>query len=169
MYDRKAKARSYQPGDWVLLLLPTQHNKLQLEWQGPFEVLGSGKGAHTYKVLVRAKTKTFHANLLKTYVRREEPVVVATVVYEDVDTPETTTNSLPCCPLGNKESYLDVAIGEELSPEQQTSMRNLLHQYQDIWTDVPGRTNLAEFKVNLTSDVLIQCSSVLDILCRLLH
>jgi len=36
-------------------------------------------------------------------------------------------------------------------------MKNLLHQYQDIWTDVPGRTNLAEFKVNLTSDVPIQC------------
>jgi transposase InsO family protein len=156
LYDRKAKARSYQPGDWVLLLLPTQHNKLQLEWQGPFEVLGA-VGAHTYKVLVKAKTKIFHANLLKTYVHREEPVVVATVVYEDVDTPETTTNSLPSCPLGNKESYLDVAIGEELSPEQQTSMTSLLHQYQDIWTDVPGRTNLAEFEVNLTSNVPIQC------------
>ena len=117
MYDRKAKARSYQPGDWVLLLLPTQHNKLQLEWQGPFKVLG-GIGAHTYKVLVKAKTKIFHANLLKKKVHREEPVVVATVVYEDVDTSETTTNSLPSCPLGSKESYLDVATGEELSPEQ---------------------------------------------------
>ena len=150
------------------MLLPTQHNKLQLEWQGPFKILGV-IGAHTYKVLVKAETKIFHANLLKTYVHREEPVVVATVVYEDVNTPETTTNSLPSCPLGNTESYLDVAIGEELSPKQQASMTSLLHQYQDIWTDVPGRTNLAEFKVNLTSDVLIQCSSVLDILCRLLH
>ena len=101
--------------------------------------------------------KIFHANLLKKYIHREVPVVVATVVYEDVDTPETTTNSLPSCPLGSKESYLDVATGEELSPEQQTSMKSLLHQYRDIWTDVPGRTNLAEFKVNLNSDVLRQC------------
>ena len=72
--------------------------------------------------------------------------MVATVVYEDVDTPETTTDSLPSCPLGIKDLYLDVAIGEELSPEQQTSMRSLLHQYQDIWTDVSGRTKLAESK-----------------------
>ena len=136
LYDKKAKARNYQPGDWVLLLLPTQHNKLQLEWQGPFKVFG-GIGANTYKVLVEAKTKIIHANVLKKYVHREEPVVVATVVYEDVDTPETTTNSLPSCPLGSKESYLDVATGEELSPEQQTSMKSLLHQYRDIWTDVP--------------------------------
>ena len=153
MYDRKAKARSYQSGDWILLVLLTQ-------WQGPFKILGA-IGAHTYKVLVKAKSKIFHANLLKTYVHREESVVVATVVYEDVNTPETTTNSLPSCPLGNTESYLDVAIGEELSPKQQTSMTSLLHQYQDIWTDVPGCTKLAEFKVNMTSDVLIQCDTKL--------
>ena len=80
MYDRKAKARSYQPADWVLLLLPTQHNKLQLEWQGHFKVL-SGIGANTYKVLVKAKMKSLHANLLKKYGHRDEPVVVAAVVY----------------------------------------------------------------------------------------
>ena len=31
LYNKKAAARSYQSGDWVLLLLPTQHNKLQME------------------------------------------------------------------------------------------------------------------------------------------
>jgi hypothetical protein len=150
LYNKKAAARSYQPGDWVLLLLPTQHNKLQLEWQGPYKVLGE-KGGHTYKVLVKGKTKVFHANLLKRYVNREEPVVVATVVYEDVDTPETSTNSLPSCPLESKETYKQVEIGKELSAEQQTQMEDLLHRYRDIWIDVPGRTNLAKFEVNQTS------------------
>ena len=83
------------------MLFSTKHNKLQLEWQGPFKVL-SGIGANTYKVLVKAKTKIFHANLLKKYVHREEPVVVATVVYEDGDTPETTTNSLQAAHLEAK-------------------------------------------------------------------
>ena len=81
--------------------------------------------------------------------------MVATVVYEDVDIPETTTNSLQSCLLESKD--LDVATGEELSLEQQTGMKSLLHQCQDIWTDVPGRTNLAEFMVYLNSDVLGQC------------
>ena len=57
LYNTKATARSYQPGDWVLLPLPTHHNKLQLEWQGPYKVLG-GKGGHTYKVLVKGKMQT---------------------------------------------------------------------------------------------------------------
>ena len=58
LYNKKATARSYQPGDWVLLVLHIQHNKLQMEWQGPYKVLG-GKGSHTYKVLVKGKTKAF--------------------------------------------------------------------------------------------------------------
>ena len=46
LYNKKDAARSYQSGDWVQLLLPTQHNKLQLEWKGPYKVLGR-KGSHT--------------------------------------------------------------------------------------------------------------------------
>ena len=72
--------------------------------------------------------------------------MVATVVYEDVDTLETSINSLPSCPLESKETYKQVEIGKELSAEQQTQMEDLLHQYRDIWTDVSGRTNLAEFE-----------------------
>ncbi len=37
-YDRKARARMFQPGDQVLLLLPTSENKLLAKWQGPFKV-----------------------------------------------------------------------------------------------------------------------------------
>ena len=133
LFNKKAAARSYQPGDWVLLLLPTQHNKLQLEWQGPYKILG-GKGGHTYKVLVKGKTKVFYANLLKQYVNHEETIVVATVVYEDVDTLETSINVLPSCPLEGKETCKQVEIGKEISAEQQTQMGDLLHQYQDIWT-----------------------------------
>ena len=86
--------------------------------RAPYKVLG-GKGGHTYKVLVKGKTKVSHAKLLKRYVNHEEPVVVATVVYDDVDTPETTsTNSLPSCPFESKETYKQVEIGKELSAEQ---------------------------------------------------
>ncbi|XP_077867182.1 uncharacterized protein LOC144356200 [Saccoglossus kowalevskii] len=34
-YDRKARYRKFQPGDKVLVLLPTDHNKLLMQWQGP--------------------------------------------------------------------------------------------------------------------------------------
>ena len=36
-YNRKAKTRSFKEGDEVLLLLPTDRNKLLMHWKGPFK------------------------------------------------------------------------------------------------------------------------------------
>ncbi|XP_071842666.1 uncharacterized protein [Apostichopus japonicus] len=38
-YNRKAKSRKFKPGDLVLILLPTDQNKLLMQWKGPFTVL----------------------------------------------------------------------------------------------------------------------------------
>ena len=38
-YDRRAKPPSFKVGDKVLLLLPTDSNKLLLQWRGPFEIV----------------------------------------------------------------------------------------------------------------------------------
>jgi len=38
-YDRKTKVRTFEKGDEVLVLLPTDSNKLPLQWKGPFELL----------------------------------------------------------------------------------------------------------------------------------
>ncbi|GFO04822.1 reverse transcriptase [Plakobranchus ocellatus] len=50
-FDFKAKARKFEVGDKVLLLLPTKFNKLQLKWQGPFVVL-QRLGENNHKVAV---------------------------------------------------------------------------------------------------------------------
>jgi len=77
-YDRKTKVRKFQPGDKVLVLLPTDHNKLLMQWKGPFEV-SSVVGLSDYKVKVKGKDKVYHANLLKKYFERENSVPVGAV------------------------------------------------------------------------------------------
>ena len=37
LYDRRAKRREFQEGDKVLLLLPTNTNKLLMQWKEPYE------------------------------------------------------------------------------------------------------------------------------------
>ncbi len=69
-YNRKAKSRQLQAGDKVLILLPTDKNKLLLQWKGPFEVESSA-GVNDYCIKVGEKCKMFHVNLLKKYVERE--------------------------------------------------------------------------------------------------
>ena len=88
-YDRKTKVRKFQPGDKVLVLLPTDHNKLLMQWKGPYEV-SSVVGINDYKVKVKDKLKVYHANLLKAYIQRErEPEEAAATVAEGLVTSVT--------------------------------------------------------------------------------
>ena len=72
LYDRKAKRSKIQGGDKVLLLLPTDTNKLLMQWKGHYEIMSRcGKG-NDYRVEVNKKMKTFHANTLKKYIKRAD-------------------------------------------------------------------------------------------------
>ena len=62
------------------MLLPTDHNKLLMQWKGHYEV-SSVLGINDYKVKVKDKLKVYHANLLKAYIQRErEPEEAAAAV-----------------------------------------------------------------------------------------
>ena len=80
-YDRKTKVWKFVPGDKVLVLLPTDHNKLLMQWKGPFEV-SAVVGLNDYKVKVKGKERVYHANLLKKYFEGEDSVPVGTVAVE---------------------------------------------------------------------------------------
>ena len=64
LYNRKAKKRSFQVGDKVLVLLPTDQNKLLMQWKDRFEIKGT-KWGNNYQVEVNKKVKTYHINMLK--------------------------------------------------------------------------------------------------------
>ena len=65
--NRHARSRHICVGDSVLLLLPTEHNKLTVAWRGPHKVVGK-VGNVDYRVEVEPeKVKTYHINMLKQY------------------------------------------------------------------------------------------------------
>lgn len=71
-YDQKAQQRGFEPGQKVLLLLPSSSSKLLAKWQGPF-VVTKKTGPTTYEVFHPEKGKqkqTYHANLLKAWEER---------------------------------------------------------------------------------------------------
>ena len=53
--------------DQVLILLPTDGNKLLMQWKGPYRVKEK-LGRCDYRLDVDGTIKPFHANLLKKYV-----------------------------------------------------------------------------------------------------
>ena len=139
-YDRKAKPRRLEVGDRVLILLPTDSNKLLMQWRGPYTV-ESRVGANDYRVKMGSKMKTYHVNMLKKYISREPEgnvvpvddtdgatIAVAGVIHQDVD-PE----------LGEVPDLEgDVKLGDELPEDQRRVLKDLVRRYPDVFTDMPG-------------------------------
>ena len=73
LYDWGAKRRAFQVGDKVLIPLPTDNNKLLLQWRGPFVVERCGNG-NNYGVEINKRIKTYHVNMLKPYFERKSDV-----------------------------------------------------------------------------------------------
>ena len=48
-YDRATRERGFNPGQKVLVMLPTKESKLLAKWQGPFEVIKK-LGSTTYEI-----------------------------------------------------------------------------------------------------------------------
>ena len=85
-YDVKSRERKFKEGEKVLLLLPTDANKLLMQWKGPFEVLEC-RHDNNYRIQLNGRVKLFHANMLKRYIERKKPEegveILGLVVLED--------------------------------------------------------------------------------------
>ena len=64
-YDKQARSRKFGIGNKEILLLPSESNKVLLQWNGPYEVL-EVVIVMNYKGVVN----TYPANMLKLYVER---------------------------------------------------------------------------------------------------
>jgi len=168
----KAPMEKLHIGDSVLLLLPTERNKLTSAWRGLYKVVGEVD----YRIeMDNGKVKTYHINMLKQYFHREnkpdstagdrnkqdqvedeqvhQEASVACVI-EDEEIAEGMTVSdaeiLPLYNLKQKETVDDVVVNPDLTTEQLTEVKQLLSEYREIFSDVPTVTHLLEHKVELT-------------------
>ena len=152
-FDVKAKNRQFKPGEKVLLLLPTDNNKLLMQWKGPFEIL-ERKDGNTYRIQLPDRIRLFHANMLKKYHERKarentEPEVLCAVLIESEKNDEV--ESFVELPSESKETYQDVLVNPELEVQMQAEIRHLLAEFQDVFSDVPKVTNLGQHSIKLTS------------------
>ena len=166
-YDRKAKPRRLEVGDRVLILLPTDSNKLLMQWRGPYTV-ESRVGANDYRVKMGSKTKTYHVNILKKYISREPEgnvvpvddtdgatVAVAGVIHQDVDPELGEVPDLEG--YRQREGVRDVKLGDELPEDQRRELKDLVRRYRDVFTDMPGETDVIQHQIRLSDDTPIRC------------
>jgi transposase InsO family protein len=159
-FDRKTRNRSFVKGDKVLVLLPTDRNKLLMQWKGPYVVLEK-VGINDYRLQLPGQTKLFHANLLRKYLERKEDekstsktnetcsTAVGVVSIEGDEELEMGKLDITLPSLTETETYKDVRVNKDLGEDQIGQAQGIMKDFAGVLTDLPGRTDLIEHKIKL--------------------
>lgn len=104
-----------------------------------------------YELIVNGQKKVFHINMLKQYEERrpERPPEIACMVLteevgSDVEVPTFNAERR----LGVKDVIINPGVGERETSE----LKGLFQKYQKVFSDLPGRTNVVECQLRVTSD-----------------
>ncbi|XP_061190531.1 uncharacterized protein LOC133198457 [Saccostrea echinata] len=164
-YNKSARARNLKVNDKVLVLLPTDSNKLLLQWKGPFNIKKKVNKVD-YQISMGGKLKTFHINMLKKHLDRntvredsnhEVNAVVSSAVTDCTADEQEETDDIPSA--GNTEGPESVDINPELSDDDRRRVISLLNQFSDVLSDIPGYTHLIERDIKTNSDQPIRSKS----------
>ncbi|XP_041356959.1 uncharacterized protein LOC121374100 [Gigantopelta aegis] len=160
-YNKKARQRNMKVGEKVLVLLPTDNNKLTMQWKGPYTIKEK-LGNVDYRLEVNRKIKTFHANMLKHYVQRENQdgvLALVNVAVIDLQTDEGIEShdglvEPPSVRIAQGPN--EVKVNSGLAWDQIQEVRKLLYEYSDVLSDSPGYTSLASHDIRLLSDTPVR-------------
>ena len=168
-FDKKTSKRTFKVDDEALLLLPDSSNKLLMRWKGPYKVVGVRSNLN-YILDIDGAHKTYHVNLLKKYVRRAVAGNI-NVIDEDPTLPfigiENEQSVVQLCTIGDpddntevytlphNDSETDYSVCENLNDSQSKDIKELLGNFSEILSDVPGCTGTLSHEIKLkTTDVI---------------
>lgn len=169
-YDKKSVARSFQPGDSVLVLLPVPSSPMHARFSGPY-VIEKKLSDTNYAVLTpdrRRKSRVCHINMLKAYVDRDRfdahpatkvPVVKIALATDyvpqtdglsdkNMQTGVTLTNSTVLTTLEKNLSYLN--------DDHRSDVIRLIKMYPTLFNDVPSQTNVLTHDIDVGQSMPIK-------------
>ena len=154
-FDKSARLRTMDIGERVLVMLPTDHNKLLLRWKGPYPIMEK-VGVADYRIKIGEQLRLFHINMLRKYIDRESVLCAVAAILDPVECPELEIKETPEL---WEETYLNVKIADELMESAARELRGLLKEYEEIFSDVPGLTQLEEHFITLNTNTTIRRKS----------
>ena len=141
-YDRHARSRSFKVGDQVLVLLPTSSNRLLAQWHGPYPVTKTHSQV-TYEVDMLDKHKrcrVFHVNMLRKW---NPPTPLSLWADNDEDHFEHATS------WNDNSGDNKPLISKRLTKQQQRELSDLLANFSDVLSDLPGKTDVVQHRITL--------------------
>ena len=154
-YDNYVIDRKFKPGDKVLALLPIPGRPLQARYFGPYTI---DKKTNDLNYVIntpgRRKNKQMcHVNMLKEYFDRDssisKPITVVNTVPQEsnVFEPEVNSDFIDKSDPGpSKLENSDILRNlnnklSHLEPSQQEELKQLIHEYEHLFPDIPTRTD----------------------------
>ncbi|KAG8538400.1 hypothetical protein GDO81_022717, partial [Engystomops pustulosus] len=141
VYNRSAKVRTFNPGDRVLVLVPTVESKFLAKWQGPYEVIEK-IGEVNYRIRQPGRRKpeqTYHVNLLKAWKDGES-----------LHTEMVLASPPPAIPSQAADKPVpeaEVRIADSLTKEQQREAREFVARNTDVFSELPGYTSVIKHDI----------------------
>ncbi len=148
LYNRGTRLRQFTPGEKVLVLLPTSSSKLLAKWQGPF-VVTRRVGELDYEVKQTDRggaCQIYHLNLLKRWNEGTLVGLAAAVSTEDEAAPKHNPLAL-------------VSGGDHLSPLQLADLAKLQADFADVFSPLPGRTDLVQHHIETRPGEVVRSRS----------
>ena len=154
-YDNHVIDRKFKPGDKVLALLPIPGRPLQARYFGPYTI---DKKTSDLNYIIntpgRRKNKQMcHVNMLKEYFDGDssisKPITVVNTVPQEsnVFEPEVNSDFIDKSDPGpSKLENSDILRNlnnklSHLEPSQQEELKQLIHEYEHLFPDIPTRTD----------------------------
>ena len=143
-YDKNARVREFQPGDPVLVLLPTATSKLLAQWQGPYQVVKCMDKV-TYMVDMhdhKKRRRVFHVNMLKTF-----------QIHQLTESSYLVTDGEGDNKEGDILFWLNGTpddrplVGQGLNNDQRQQLQQILTEFSEVLQNKPGHTKLVEYRI----------------------
>ncbi|KAI2645187.1 Retrovirus-related Pol polyprotein from transposon 17.6 [Labeo rohita] len=134
-FNRAAQPREFQPGDRVMVLVPTSACKFLASWKGPYTITEK-VGPVTYRLRQpgrRRSEQLYHINLLKKWVGTRDQLAALSLTDPVV-----------------------VDINPHLSAAQKTELQHLVGQYPDVFSSRPGQTNVIQHDIRTPPGVIVR-------------
>ncbi|XP_077532684.1 uncharacterized protein LOC144145050 [Haemaphysalis longicornis] len=149
-YDKTARKRTFEVGNLVMLLRPSKKNKLEVHWEGPAKVVSKLSDTNYEVKLGKRQNKIYHSNLMKPYIQRPAVVNIALNAEGEEGADILTSADL-------KEGTSDllreqVRLEPSLSEAQKKDLEKIIFEFEDVFSDRPGKTTIIEHDIELTRD-----------------
>ncbi|KAI2646137.1 Retrovirus-related Pol polyprotein from transposon 17.6 [Labeo rohita] len=134
-YNRAAQPREFQPGDRVMVLVPSSACKFLAAWQGPYTVVEK-IGPVTYRLRQPGRWQAeqlYHINLLKKWVGTRDQVAALSLTEPVV-----------------------VDVNPYLAAAQKAELQHLVSQFQDVFSSQPGQTNVVHHDIKTPTGVIVR-------------